>query len=83
MSTWQTLQIKGKAYDCCSACSPKILGAYERDGWAFVKRAMNERGFVEEVSGLAEVQRQAEEAAKAMEDEDDEWPDEDEEGELI
>ncbi|PPJ56497.1 hypothetical protein CBER1_07643 [Cercospora berteroae] len=83
MSTWQTLQIKGKAYDCCSACSPKILGAYERDGWAFVKRAMNERGFVEEVSGLAEVQRQAEEAAKAMEDEEDEWPDEDEEGELI
>ncbi|KAF7190948.1 Ubiquitin-like modifier-activating enzyme atg7 [Pseudocercospora fuligena] len=83
MSTWQTLQIKGKAYDCCSACSPKVLQAYERDGWDFVKKALNEKGFVEEVSGLAEVQRQAEAAAQAMQDEEGDWPDEDEEGELI
>jgi ubiquitin-like modifier-activating enzyme ATG7 len=83
MSTWQTLQIRGKAYDCCSACSPTILEAYERDGWEFVKRAINEPGFVEEVSGLAEVQRRAEEAAKAMQDEEGDWPDEDEEGQLL
>ncbi|KAF2173954.1 hypothetical protein M409DRAFT_62158 [Zasmidium cellare ATCC 36951] len=83
MSTWQTLQIKGGSYDCCSGCSPKIVEAYEKDGWEFVKRAMNEKGFVEEVSGLAEVQRKAEEAEKAMLEEEDEWPDEDEEGELI
>ncbi|EME81177.1 uncharacterized protein MYCFIDRAFT_49286 [Pseudocercospora fijiensis CIRAD86] len=83
MSTWQTLQIKGRAYDCCSACSPKVLHAYERDGWDFVRKALNEKGFVEEISGLAEVQRQAEAAAQAMQDEEGDWPDEDEEGELI
>ncbi|CAK4025078.1 Ubiquitin-like modifier-activating enzyme atg7 [Lecanosticta acicola] len=84
MSTWQTIQVKGKAYDCCAACSPKILGAYEKDGWEFVKRALNEKGFVEEVSGLAEVQRKAEEAAQAMEgDEEEDWPDDEGEGELI
>lgn len=82
MSTWQTIQVKGKAYDCCAACSPAILDEYVREGWEFVKRAINERGYVEEVSGLAEVQRRAEEAEKAIE----EWDEEDEdegEGELI
>ena len=82
MSTWQTIQVKGKAYDCCSACSPAILDAYRKDGWEFVKRAINEKGFVEEVSGLAEVQRLAEQAEREME----EWDEEDDgggEGELI
>jgi ubiquitin-like modifier-activating enzyme ATG7 len=82
MSTWQTIQVKGRAYDSCAACSPTILAAYEKDGWQFVKKAINEKGYVEEISGLAEVQRKAEEAEKAMED--DEWDEDDEgEGELI
>ena len=82
LSTWQTIQVKGKAYDCCAACSPSILRAYERDGWDFVRRAINEKGYVEEISGLAEVQRAAEEAERKMEME--EWDEEDEgEGELV
>ena len=78
MSTWQTIQIKGRSYDCCAACSPTILQAYEKDGWEFVKRAINEKGYVEQISGLAEVQRRALEAEKEMES----WSeDEEEEGE--
>ncbi|KAK3067927.1 Autophagy protein 7, partial [Teratosphaeriaceae sp. CCFEE 6253] len=77
MSTWQTLQIRGSAYDCCAACSPAILEAYEGEGWAFVKRAISERGYVEEISGLAEVQRKADEAEKEMES----WSEGEEEGE--
>lgn len=80
MSTWQTIQIKGKAYDCCAACSPSILQAYKKDGWEFVKKAITEKGYVEEISGLAEVQRKAEEAEAEIEDFDDE---EDAEGELV
>ena len=82
LSTWQTINVVGKSYDCCAACSPKILQHYEQDGWDFVKRAINEKGYVEEVSGLAEVQRLADEAEKAMEMEEDEWDDEGE-GELL
>ena len=81
LSTWQTIQVKGRAYDCCSACSPPILGAYEKDGWEFVKKAINERGYVEEVSGLAEVQRMAEEAEKEIDAFDDD--DEEGDGELL
>ncbi|KAK5117198.1 hypothetical protein LTR85_008966 [Meristemomyces frigidus] len=83
MSTWQTIQVKGKAYDCCAACSPKILEAYESGGWEFVKKAVNERGYVEEVSGLAEVQRRAEEADGTIEEWSDEEGGEEGEGELL
>lgn len=55
LSTFQNLVIKGNSYDCCSACSPRIVGAYNADKWEFVKRALNEKGYVEELSGLAEV----------------------------
>lgn len=81
LANWQTLSIKGRSYDCCSACSPPILTAYERDGWDFVKRAINEKGFVEDVSGLTEVQRRAEEL-----DKDVDWDSEDDEdgdGEIL
>lgn len=67
LSNWQNLVVKGPAYDCCSACSPNILGLYEREGWEFVKRAISEKGYVEQVSGLAEVQRRAEEAEAEVE----------------
>ncbi|KAK4979159.1 Autophagy protein 7 [Elasticomyces elasticus] len=77
MSTWQTIQVKGSAYDCCAACSPAILEAYEKNGWDFVKKAIAQKGFVEEVSGLAEVQKRAEEAEAQME----EWSEGEEEGE--
>ncbi|GAB7360791.1 hypothetical protein MBLNU230_g0778t1 [Neophaeotheca triangularis] len=82
LSTWQTLQVRGRAYDCCAACSEGVLAAYEQDGWEFVKKAVGEKGFVEKVSGLAEVQRRAEEALAGMDEEGSEvWGEEDEEGE--
>ncbi|KAI9889895.1 MAG: Autophagy protein 7 [Vezdaea aestivalis] len=82
LATFSNIQVHGPAYDCCSACSPTIVAAYEADGWNFVKRAMNEKGFVEELSGLAQVQRRAEEASSNLE-----WDSEggldDGEGELL
>jgi ubiquitin-like modifier-activating enzyme ATG7 len=48
-----------------------------------VQRALNERGWVEEMSGLKEVQRQADAAAEDLEwDEEDEGG-LDEEGEIL
>ena len=85
LASFDNMLVHGPAYDCCSACSDKVVGAYERDGWEFVKRALDERGWVEELSGLKEVQRRAEEA-----DVEGEWSSEGEveeiggdEGELV
>lgn len=67
LPTFQNISIAGKSYNCCSACSDTIVNAYRTDGWNFVEKALNEKGFVEELSGLAEVQRAAEAAAADVE----------------
>lgn len=55
LSSFQNVVIRGSSYDCCSACSNKIINAYQTDDWQFVKRALNEKGYVEDLSGLTEV----------------------------
>ncbi|KAI1625315.1 autophagy-like protein 7 [Exophiala viscosa] len=82
LHNFTNMNVAGKAYDCCSACSEKVMDAYKSEGWEFVQKALNERDYVEELSGLKEVQRIAEAAAADIEfsEEDDV---EDEEGELI
>lgn len=50
-----------------------MIEAYEKEPWEFVQKALNEKGWVEEMSGLAEVQRRADEAAGDVE-----WEEEDE-----
>lgn len=55
LSEFRNLVIKGSSYDCCSACSSNITSAYESQGWEFVKKALDSRGYVEELSGLAAV----------------------------
>ena len=55
LATFENKVIQGKSYDCCSACSNKIIDAYKDGRWAFVRRAINEKGYVEELSGLEEV----------------------------
>ncbi|KAF1848694.1 autophagy-related protein 7 [Cucurbitaria berberidis CBS 394.84] len=83
LSTFSNLQVEGTPYDCCSACSDKVIACYEADPWDFVQRALNERGWVEEMSGLKEVQRRADEAAADVDwDEEDEGG-LDEEGEML
>ena len=83
LSSFSNLLVQGTPYDCCSACSSTVLAHYATDPWAFVRRALNEKGWVEEMSGLAEVQRKADEAEADVDwDEEDEGGLEDE-GEII
>ncbi|KAF3007514.1 Autophagy protein 7 [Curvularia kusanoi] len=83
LSSFSNIQVTGQPYSCCSACSDVVLAAYEADPWGFVQRALNERGWVEEMSGLKEVQRRADEAADDLEWDSDEGGGMEEEGELL
>ncbi|KAK4657876.1 Autophagy protein 7 [Podospora pseudocomata] len=67
LSSFNNMNIRGRSYPQCSACSKPILEAYAKDGWGFVKKALADRDYVAELSGLAEVQRQAEAAAADVE----------------
>lgn len=55
LSTFENISIVGRSYKCCSACSGNIVNAYKEEGWEFVQKALNETGYVEELSGLREV----------------------------
>lgn len=68
---FSTVKITGQAYKCCSACSPTVVGAWQRDKWEFVKRALNERGYVEELCGLAQLRQQVDDMELDDDDEDD------------
>lgn len=83
VSTFQNIVIRGQSYDSCSACSPKILDAFRKNGWGFVKQALQEKDYVLELSGLAEVQRRAEEMAGEVDWDEEEELAEEGEGELI
>lgn len=83
LSTFSNLNIIGQSYDCCSACSDKILTAYETDGWSFVEKALNDKDYVEELSGLREVQRLADAAAADIEFSEEEEIEEEGDGELV
>jgi ubiquitin-like modifier-activating enzyme ATG7 len=81
LSNFKNMLISGQSYDCCSACSPKIVDEYKKGGWEFIKRALTEKDYVSELSGLAEVQRQAEAAANDVEWDSDPGMDGEDEGE--
>jgi len=67
LHAFQNMVVSGRSYPQCSACSPAVLDAYGRGGWAFVREALSDRDYVAQVSGLAEVQRRAEAAAADVE----------------
>jgi ubiquitin-like modifier-activating enzyme ATG7 len=84
LSNFSNMSIVGRSYNCCSACSDKIVDLYKTEGWGFVQRALNEKGYVEEVSGLKEVQRLAEAASADIEwSEEEDAGAEDGDGEMI
>lgn len=55
LSNFENVCIVGRSYDCCSACSSRVVNEYKQKSWDFVRRAVNEVGYVEELSGLKEV----------------------------
>ncbi|PYH90534.1 ubiquitin activating E1 enzyme-like protein [Aspergillus ellipticus CBS 707.79] len=71
LSSFENVPVVGRSYKCCSACSDNVTSSYKQDGWNFVLRALNKPGYVEELSGLKEVQATAEASVADIEwDED-------------
>ncbi|OLL22982.1 Ubiquitin-like modifier-activating enzyme atg7, partial [Neolecta irregularis DAH-3] len=73
LGSFSQLTLRGPANDRCSACSPVVIEKYETEGSAFILRVLDTPGYIEEVSGLAEIQRSADAAEQVtiIEDSDD------------
>jgi ubiquitin-like modifier-activating enzyme ATG7 len=58
LSGFSQVVMQGVAFSQCTACSPSVLEAYRRDGWGFVAKVLRDPKGLEELTGLAELQRQ-------------------------
>ena len=70
----------GRAFDKCTACSETAVGAYRDGGFDFLLRAFNSATYLEDLTGLTQMHRDAEAALEAMAllDDDDDDDDDDE-----
>ncbi|KAL6760368.1 E1-like protein-activating [Haematococcus lacustris] len=51
--------MEAHAFSQCTACSHRVVDAYQQGGWAFLSRVIQEPGYLEELTGLAALQASA------------------------
>ena len=57
---FSTLKLETPAYEHCPACSPKVIEAFTDSGWQFVKKALENPLYLEEISGLSIIKQEVE-----------------------
>ncbi|KAL1408414.1 Autophagy protein 7 [Vanrija albida] len=75
LSQWNTVLVEGSAYDRCTACSATVVQAYQEQGFGFLRRAFNETGFLESVTGLDKLYAESEAILDSVD-----WEEESDEG---
>ncbi|ABN65006.2 Autophagy-related protein 7 (Autophagy-related E1-like activating enzyme ATG7) [Scheffersomyces stipitis CBS 6054] len=81
LHNFQQTKLYAPNYKHCSACSHTVISKFEEEGWEFVKKCLNDSGYLEEICGLKQVQEEAEKATEDLmkdmdlDDEDSEWLD--------
>lgn len=68
LHNFNILKLNSPNYESCSACSTRVIDEFKLSGWEFVKLVLNNPKYLEDVCGLTEVQRKAEEAVEDFED---------------
>lgn len=79
LHNFQQTKLTAPSYINCSACSQGVLDAFAKSGWDFVVKCLNDSHYLEDICGLTEVQKEAEEASQKILDEI-EFSNSDEEG---
>ncbi|CAD6565237.1 MAG: Autophagy protein 7 [Cyphobasidiales sp. Tagirdzhanova-0007] len=72
LSDFNTIKITGQAYSNCTACSEKIVQAYEKEGFSMLQSAFDDASYLERITGLDKLQAETEAALQAVE-----WSEED------
>lgn len=76
LNNFSTLKLETPAYAHCSACCPEVIDSCKEFGWDFVQAALNDHTYIEQISGLAQVQQDAERATQEWDQDDEEFSDE-------
>ncbi|QDZ20379.1 ubiquitin-like modifier-activating enzyme Atg7 [Chloropicon primus] len=74
LDSFEQLKLSSPAFGNCVGCSERVLASYadEKGREAFLTRVFNEPEYLEELTGLTELKRKAQEALEGMEIESDE-----------
>lgn len=67
LSGFSQMCLTGQAFPQCPACSEAVVEQYRQRGAEFVLQAVSQPGYLEELTGLRELQKEMEEAMAAME----------------
>ncbi|CAO3653968.1 unnamed protein product [Mucor fragilis] len=60
LGQFSNMLIVGQAYEKCTACSEKILEAYDENHLSFVKQVLKDPLYLEEITGLAAMKKESE-----------------------
>ena len=60
LTHFTNLVITGQAYSKCTACSSHVLESYHRDGFKFLLQVFNNPSFLEDLTGLTDLHKEAE-----------------------
>eukprot|EP01048_Picozoa_sp_COSAG05_P001094 COSAG05_NODE_34_length_27784_cov_62.890129_24_plen_701_part_00 len=59
ISDFSNVALSAQPFDCCTACSESVRSEYRRRGANFVLEALQKPSYLEDLTGLAELQRRA------------------------
>ncbi|KAK4704028.1 ubiquitin-like modifier-activating enzyme ATG7, partial [Phenoliferia sp. Uapishka_3] len=74
LAQFHNMKITGQASDLCTACSRKIIDAYEKDGFEMLVQAFEDAKYLEKISGLSKMYEESEEMMESVD-----WDEEDDE----
>nr|CAG8504393.1 2187_t:CDS:10 [Entrophospora candida] len=60
LTNFSNMIIVGQAYDCCTACSDKVINEYKANGFEFLRRAFDEPNYLEDLAGLTKLHEASE-----------------------
>lgn len=84
LHNFELLKLSSNNFKCCTACSIPVIKQYNKDGWEFVKKSLNDSTYLENLTGLKQFHEDAEKAALLMEELDDlELDDDDNHNEIL
>ncbi|XP_015921791.1 ubiquitin-like modifier-activating enzyme ATG7 [Parasteatoda tepidariorum] len=55
LDRFQNTLLTSKAFDCCTACSNKVIEEYNKEGFSFLLKVLNDPCHLEEITGLTKL----------------------------
>ena len=72
LSHFSNLLITGQAYDRCTACSQAVIQEYRKRGFDFVRQALENPSYLEEITGLKQLHLETQDVEWDIDEENDE-----------